>query len=379
MSKIYKKNDSFVNLKLTNNNNDISKAQIIEIIKKSISLFNKPADLKILSQIILDFSDKDNLKEKFNLKVNVKKEIEGLDNKSICRYLIHRYRYEIYPENNIIDDYPPYLQIEPTSICNYRCVFCYQTDNLFNKKTNGFMGHMSLDTFKKIVDQAENNIEFISIASRGEPLICPSICEMLKYTYGKFLNLKLNTNASLLDEKKSHAILQSGVKTLVFSADAAETKLYSELRVNGKLEKILKNIDTFNSIKEKQYKDSQIITRVSGVKVSKSQNIDEMESFWGKLVDQVAFVEYVPWENVYSSKATNIKKPCSDLWRRMFIWWDGKINPCDVDYKSELKVGNFSKLSLSDAWKSDYYQNLRKNHLNNLRYKTSPCDKCAVT
>ena len=379
MSKIYKKNDSFVNLKLTNNNNDISKAQIIEIIKKSISLFNKPADLKILSQIILDFSDKDNLKEKFNLKVNVKKEIEGLDNKSICRYLIHRYRYEIYPENNIIDDYPPYLQIEPTSICNYRCVFCYQTDNLFNKKTNGFMGHMSLDTFKKIVDQAENNIEFISIASRGEPLICPSICEMLKYTYGKFLNLKLNTNASLLDEKKSHAILQSGVKTLVFSADAAETKLYSELRVNGKLEKILKNIDTFNSIKEKQYKDSQIITRVSGVKVSKSQNIDEMESFWGKLVNQVAFVEYVPWENVYSSKATNIKKPCSDLWRRMFIWWDGKINPCDVDYKSELKVGNFSKLSLSDAWKSDYYQNLRKNHLNNLRYKTSPCDKCAVT
>ena len=379
MSKIYKKNDSFVNLKLTNNNNDISKAQIIEIIKKSISLFNKPADLKILSQIILDFSDKDNFKEKFNLKVNVKKEIEGLDNKSICRYLIHRYRYEIYPENNIIDDYPPYLQIEPTSICNYRCVFCYQTDNLFNKKTNGFMGHMSLDTFQKIVDQAENNIEFISIASRGEPLICPDICEMLKYTHGKFLNLKLNTNASLLDEKKSHAILQSGVKTLVFSADAAETKLYSELRVNGKLEKILKNIDTFNSIKEKQYKDSQIITRVSGVKVSKSQNIDEMESFWGKLVDQVAFVEYVPWENVYSSKATNIKKPCSDLWRRMFIWWDGKINPCDVDYKSELKVGNFSKLSLSDAWKSDYYQNLRKNHLNNLRYKTSPCDKCAVT
>ncbi len=379
MSKIYKKNDSFVNLKLTNNNNDISKAQIIEIIKKSISLFNKPADLKILNQIILDFSDKDNFKEKFNLKVNVKKEIEGLDNKSICRYLIHRYRYEIYPENNIIDDYPPYLQIEPTSICNYRCVFCYQTDNLFNKKTNGFMGHMSLDTFQKIVDQAENNIEFISIASRGEPLICPDICEMLKYTHGKFLNLKLNTNASLLDEKKSHAILQSGVKTLVFSADAAETKLYSELRVNGKLEKILKNIETFNSIKEKQYKDSQIITRVSGVKVSKSQNIDEMESFWGKLVDQVAFVEYVPWENVYSSKATNIKKPCSDLWRRMFIWWDGKINPCDVDYKSELKIGNFSKLSLSDAWKSDYYQNLRKNHLNNLRYKTSPCDKCAVT
>ena len=116
------------------------------------------------------------------------------------------------------------------------------------------MGHMPFDTFKKIIDQAENNIEFISIASRGEPLICPDIGEMLKYTHGEVSNPNSNTNASLLDEKKSHAILQSGVRTLVFSADAAETKLYSQLRVNGKLEKILKNIETFNSIKDKHYK-----------------------------------------------------------------------------------------------------------------------------
>ena len=63
--------------------------------------------------------------------------------------------------------------------------------------------------------------------------------EMIKYTSGKFLNLKINTNASLLNEKKCHSILESKVKTLVFSADADE-KLYSELRVNGKLETTLK-------------------------------------------------------------------------------------------------------------------------------------------
>ena len=36
------------------------------------------------------------------------------------------------------------------------------------------------------------------------------------------------------------SILESNVKTLVFSADAADEKLYSELRVNGKLETTLK-------------------------------------------------------------------------------------------------------------------------------------------
>ena len=51
----------------------------------------------------------------------------------VPQYLYHRYRYEIFSQKKILDNYPPYLQIEPTSICNYRCVFCYQTDNVFNK------------------------------------------------------------------------------------------------------------------------------------------------------------------------------------------------------------------------------------------------------
>ena len=44
------------------------------------------------------------------------------------------------------------------------------------------MGTMNLDLFKKIIDQAENNIEFLSLASRGEPLISKNIVPMLKYT-----------------------------------------------------------------------------------------------------------------------------------------------------------------------------------------------------
>ena len=66
----------------------------------------------------------------------------------------------------------------------------------------------------------------------------------------------------------TYAILESGVKTLVFSADAADSKLYSELRVNGKLEKIVKNIEKFQEIRSKHF-NSKIITRVSGVKVKK--------------------------------------------------------------------------------------------------------------
>ena len=131
----------------------------------------------------------------------------------------------------------------------------------------------------------------------------------------------------------------------------------------------------FNEIRDKSYGTSKIITRVSGVKVNDQQNIKEMQNFWGNLVDQVAFVNYIPWENVYDSKEINVTSPCSDLWRRMFIWWDGKVNPCDVDYKSKLSIeGGIQKNSISNLWRSDGYNYLREAHLNKNKKKKT-CHK----
>jgi len=380
MNKVYKKFNSFLDLKVKNGvDHKIFLDQLKKILDIEINKNNFPKNRKkIIDQVLIDlFSTSKKNSTKFSLTANVIKEMQTLKVEQIINYLIHRYRYETYPEKQIKDDYPPYLQIEPTSICNFRCVFCYQTDNSFNKRSQGYMGHMNFDTFKLIVDQAEGNIEFISLASRGEPLACPDIKKMLSYTKGKFLNLKINTNASLLDEKMSYAILESGVKTIVFSADAADSKLYSELRVNGKLEKIVKNIEKFQEIRSKHF-NSKIITRVSGVKVKKEQKIEKMNKFWGNLVDQVAFVDYVPWENVYQSQKINIDKPCSDLWRRMFIWWNGDTNPCDVDYKSKLKVGNIKENDIKELWSSKYYATLRNQHNKKNRSKISPCNRCNV-
>ena len=62
------------------------------------------------------------------------------------------------------------------------------------------MGLMTLDLFKRIIDQAEGNCEAVTLASRGEPLLNPRISDMLGYAAGKFLALKVNSNASVLEE-----------------------------------------------------------------------------------------------------------------------------------------------------------------------------------
>lgn len=314
----------------------------------------------------------------FSLHPNVLEELSRLTDAELPRYLHYRFRYEVFPDRKLLDAAPPLLQIEPASSCNFRCVFCYQTDKPFTKKSNGFMGAMELDTFKGLIDQAQGSIEAVTLASRGEPLLCPDIEKMLAYAAGKFLALKLNTNASLLDEKKSHAILSAGVQTLVFSADAAEEKSYGKLRVGGDLKKVLANVERFHAIRAKHYPDSRMITRVSGVKVPGSGDLDDMEKFWGGFVDQVAFVNYNPWENAYEAPLNDVSTPCSDLWRRMFVWWDGGANPCDVDFKSTLSVGSAKEKGLGALWRSPAYEKLREAHSAKKRSSLSPCSRCTV-
>ena len=304
-------------------------------------------------------------------------EIQKLSDAELPRFLFYRYRYEMFPQRLQIDEFPPCLQIEPASICNYRCLFCYQIDEEFTKKNNGMMGMMPLDLFKRVIDEAQGKCEAVTLASRGEPLICPDFGPMIKYAGGKFLALKLNTNAWFLNEKLCYAILEAGVNTVVFSADAASEPTYSRLRVNGNLEKVYANIKKFRDIREKYFPHSKVITRVSGVKVPSADSLEDMGKFWGELVDQVAFVNYNPWENSYKQEVNEITTPCSDLWRRMFVWWDGTVNPCDVDFKSTLSIGNLKSDSLSGLWKSSKYTSLRESHQEKKRSQCEPCARCA--
>ncbi len=302
------------------------------------------------------------------------------DDQNLSRYLCARYRYDFFPKLKELAEFPPCVQIEPSSICNFRCVFCFQTDHKLTKPSEKHMGLMSIEMFKSIVDQLEGNVEFVTLASRGEPLLNRNLPEMLEYIKGKFLGFKINTNASHLNEKNARLLLDSDISTLVFSADAGEKEVYESLRVNGDFNKVMENIKNFNLIKTTEYPNSKLLTRVSGVLFDKvRQDIESHRSAWKDLVDQVAFVDYLPWENPYESDQNDIQDPCSDLWRRMFIWWDGKANPCDVDYLSWLSVGTINENTIQELWHSKGYESLREIHLSGLRSEKIPCRACFVT
>jgi radical SAM protein with 4Fe4S-binding SPASM domain len=299
----------------------------------------------------------------------------------IIKYLIFRYKFYISGKKKINLGYPPYLLIEPVSTCNLRCPFCFQTDKSFTKKP--FMGVIDFEFFKKIVDQADElEVGAITIASRGEPTMHKKFGEMLEYVNQKknIFELKTNTNGTYLNEKICHSIFKNNVTQIVVSSDHYIKEDYERLRLGSNFEKVVSNVDMLFNIRKKDYPNSTTEIRISGIDNEKNLDRKKFRDFWIKRSDHVtASYPAERWNTYENELAPEIKDPCENLWDRMYVWFDGKVNPCDADYKSYLSYGNAKEFNLKELWNNKIISNTRKIHLSNNRGEINPCDRCGVT
>tara|TARA_Y100000590_G_scaffold445143_1_gene576871 strand:+ start:320 stop:1489 length:1170 start_codon:yes stop_codon:yes gene_type:complete len=329
----------------------------------------------------------DSLKKnkKLNFPFNKQMELFIKHNKKniilIIKYLIFRYKFMKCGSDKVNFGYPLYLLIEPVSACNLRCPFCFQIDRSFTKKP--YMGVMNFELFKKIVEEANKiGVGAITIASRGEPTLHKQITEMLEYV-GKQENIfeiKLNTNGTFLNEKICHAIFKNKISLVVISADHYIKKDFERLRLNSNFEEVVKNTDQLFNIRKKYYPDSNTEIRISGIDNEKNLDRKKFKDFWIQRSDHVtASYPLERWNTYENEPHPSIKDPCENLWDRMYIWYDGKVNPCDADYKSYLSYGNYNDKSITEIWNDKIITKLRKDHLKENRNNIKPCDRCGVT
>lgn len=293
-------------------------------------------------------------------------------------YLLYRYRFNHHPRHQVTSDFPIVLCIEPTSICNLRCTMCFQSDHTFSGDKS-LQGQMTFELFKTIIDEGTKyNLASIVLASRGEPLLNKDIYRMISYAKENgVLDVKLNTNATMLTAKNSRKLLESGLDTLVFSLDSAIPEEYESIRVGAKFDKVVNNIRKFNEIREKEFPGISLRTRASMVVVEEKLDIEYAREFWSDLVDEFAYRKVINRLNIYDGTDTSLERSCSLLWERLYIWFDGTTSLCDEDYKSILSPGKIDEnTSINQIWTGEKYKKLRHMHLNGEKCKLHPCDKC---
>ena len=107
------------------------------------------------------------------------------------------------------------------------------------------------------------------------------------------------------------------------------------------------------------------------------QNEREFTEFWSSIADEVGYAFVRPqWDTYFNAPHPENNEPCQNLWGRLYVWWDGTVNPCEQDYKSNLKLGKFPDKSIKELWHSSQLESLRNKHLNNKRKNCFPCDRC---
>jgi len=351
----------------------IDKNKLSEVLKNNSSTIVTNDDKQILSEILSSLKN-----DQLTISAQEIQFLNSNPQNLWAEYLVFRYKFNNFPKKRILSDFPIYVLIEPVSACNLRCIMCFQIDDTFSGNKN-FMGKMDISLFKRIIDECkEGGTKAITLASRGEPTLHPQLGEMLEYCSGKFLELKLNTNATRLTEKLSHQILKSDITDLVFSVDSYSKEEYESIRIKGIFEDVLTNIKRFKEIK-KQYPNSKCATRISGVKVDDKQDPQKFKDFWQQYVDHVVMVEmeqrWDTYNNPVDIAGTN---PCQYLWERMYVWYDGSCNPCDADYKSVLSVGSVNNSSIKEIWNSPRYGQIREFHTKGQRNLCHPCNRCPI-
>ena len=303
--------------------------------------------------------------------------------KDAVKYLQYRYDFKYYPLKHKLRDYPLVIAVEASGRCNLRCKMCFQK-NMDEQEVPQNKQIMSWNTYKKFISELdEEHLYSIVFASRGEPLLNPNICRMIRLAKQKgVLDIKLNTNGTLMTEEMSRQILGSGLDLLVFSVDSVNPERFKKIRGTDLLP-ILRNIDQFMEIKEKEFPEARIKVRVAMVLTKEMQEFHEEEirlaqEYWTGRVDELSIKTENDFASIYIEKDEELNySVCSLLWERVYLWNDGTVNPCDIDHLSSLNLGNINDgVSIKELWNGEKMDKLRNAHQCNRKNMKNVCSRC---
>jgi len=153
-----------------------------------------------------------------------------------------------YTAKHICDEVywdPFFLQVEPTTRCNFSCLHCTRKDLPPQQKNKD----LELGKFARILDK-NPGLKRLQMQGLGEPLLHPDLVLMLKMARERGIDTSLTTNGTLLDNEIG-TLLAPYTDKLVISLDAVEEELFSRLRRGGNWQKIRANIEAFLTLEAK--------------------------------------------------------------------------------------------------------------------------------
>lgn len=289
---------------------------------------------------------------------------------------------------------PTGLMLEPADVCNLDCTGCWTNDD----RHKGRQRYLSMTHFDKIMRDLGNCLNIIWFWGWGEPFLNKNIYSMIRKARDRNIVVISSTNGNVdWDEREAEELVKSGLSKLIFAVDGLNQITYSKYRINGSLQKILENINLVVETKkrlgisfplinmrmlvmahnEHQTNDFLDLGRFLGVDIVSYKSMCDYRK--GDLnADFPCDEKYLRYDlrTLYDPAANKEPYYCYRPWRRLEIFADGAVTPCEFDFEREYLLGTLDDdTPLTAMWNNNVMRRFRRQFIDDID-KISFCNHC---
>ena len=295
--------------------------------------------------------------------------------------------------------FPNKLTVDIGNVCNLRCPLCPTGRG----DKNASRGLMSLEGFKKVIDELSPYLTNLELYNWGEPLLNRDLISMIKYAKDRNIPVCISTNLNVMDRETAEALVATSIEKIFISCDGASPETYATYRVGGDFRKLIANIHLLTEVKQKlgnhytrlvllfhvfKHNEHEIekikeLARDLGAEL----RINRMRTDMGKEIFEKVEEsierdkDWIPRNPEYSAfdldkKENKTQMKCKDLWKTAVINWDGAVLPCCAVYGEKYAFGNVFRESFVSIWNNDKYRRARKEVQDKIRNSHTICHTC---
>ncbi|MDA8239465.1 MAG: SPASM domain-containing protein [Nitrospiraceae bacterium] len=285
------------------------------------------------------------------------------------------------------------LQVEVSSSCNLRCPQCFQYAGGHKK------GFFQKTLWDRRIHPVLEQLSDIHLVGMGEPLLCKDFFFFVEDSRQNNVRVHSTSNLQLLNKETAKRIVESGLHELSFSCDGVSKDTYDKIRINGSIETLRNSLGLLNKYKlhynslfpklilnfggmksnihelpqvvefAKSYRVDLIIAyhnvmyvpELRGESLYHEQELSDRKFTEAKqLADQLGVAMFMP--GLFSAPLKNNAHGlyCAYPFKHLYIYSDGRVGPCCMDFPDRYILGNLGESSVEEVWNSSAILRLRK-------------------
>lgn len=293
-------------------------------------------------------------------------------------YAEYRQRWNDYPNQRQVSDYPLLVDLEMSSRCNLACPMCPTiTDEFIQKRVEPYKrGLLDFALAKKIIDEIAGKVPALRLSWVGEPTLHPKLAEVIRYAKNNGIReISFLTNGTKLKLSYFIQLLEAGVDWITVSVDGmGET--YNRIRKPLKFNETLAKLHAIAEYKAFKGLEKPVI-KIQGIWPAIRENPEGFYNTFAPIVDLIAFNPLIDYLHKDTGIIYQENFCCPQYYQRVVISSNGHAAMCSNDDHVEVIVGDANVETIHQIWHGEKLNKLRLLQLEPEGFKkVATCARC---